>query len=267
MKRILNFDEDMEQILRKMEEEVGIFCSRKRNRNLGIQNLGDYCYFSVGKTMDELEKEGINFYKSKDVANDYNGPKPSYSMVHIKFLYSPEFKILGAQMIGRGNLERRYEVLKKFLSEGKGLKELAEYSIYGKTLEEEMDILNLSAFYAMEVSKPLVPVEEVRKLQESEAFFLDVREEEEHEYACILGSTNIPLHSLVQRLSEIPRDKKVFVYCRSAHRSLDAVNFLRGMGYNNVYNVEGGFIAISYEEYTKDKEEKREKIVSRYNFG
>src|SRR3712207_2692851 len=237
----------------KMEEETGLFCVRERNENLGIQTLGEYCYFSLGKTSQELEEQGLSFYKSKDVANDYNGPKPSYHMTHIKLLYSPEFQILGVQMIGKGNLERRYGILQTFLSEGKGLKELAEYSIYGKSLEEEMDILNLSAFYAMEVSKPLIPVEEVRSLQEAGAFFLDVREEEEHEYAHILGSKNIPLHSLARRMSEIPKEEKVYVYCRSAHRSLDAVNFLRGAGYNNVYNVEGGFIGISYEEYTKDK--------------
>ncbi|EHO19392.1 hypothetical protein HMPREF9466_01323 [Fusobacterium necrophorum subsp. funduliforme 1_1_36S] len=67
-------------------------------------------------------------------------------------------------------------------------------------------------------------------------------------------------------MSEIPKEEKVYVYCRSAHRSLDAVNFLRGAGYDNVYNVEGGFIGISYEEYTKDKERKRKKIVNRYHF-
>lgn len=266
MKRILNVDEDMEQILRKMEEETGGFWERERNEKAGIQSLGKYCYFSLGKTSQELKEEGFSFYKSKDVANDYNGPQPTYSMTHIKLLYSLEYRILGVQMIGKGNLEKRYEILRTFLSEGKSLKELSEYSIYGKTLVEEMDILNLSAFYAMEVSKPMIAVEEVRGLQQLGAFFLDVREEEEHEYACILGSKNIPLHSLVQRMSEIPKEEKVYVYCRSAHRSLDAVNFLRGAGYDNVYNVEGGFIALSYEEYTKDKEEKREKILSHYNF-
>lgn len=266
MKEILNVDEDMEQILRKMEEETGLLCVRERNENLEIQTLGEYCYFSLGKTSRELREQGFHFYKSKDVANDYNGPKPSYSMTHIKLLYSPDYKILGVQMIGKGNLERRYEILQTFLSEGKGLKELSEYSIYGKSLEEEMDILNLSAFYAMEVDRPLISVEEVRDLQQAGAFFLDVREEEEHEYARILGSKNIPLHSLVRRMSEIPKEEKVYVYCRSAHRSLDAVNFLRGAGYDNVYNVEGGFIGISYEEYTKDKERKRKKIVNRYHF-
>ncbi|EHO19391.1 hypothetical protein HMPREF9466_01322 [Fusobacterium necrophorum subsp. funduliforme 1_1_36S] len=105
------------------------------------------------------------------MANDYNGPKPSYSMTHIKLLYSPDYKMLGVQMIGKGNLERRYEILQTFLSEGKGLKELSEYSIYGKSLEEEMDILNLSAFYAMEVDRPLISVEEVRDLQQAGAFF------------------------------------------------------------------------------------------------
>lgn len=266
MKKMENFDEDMQQVLFRMEEETGELFSRERKRDVGVERKGKYECFSLGKTSQELEEEGLAFFRIRKVASDYNGPQPTYRTLHLKLLYNAEHKLLGAQMIGEGNLEKRYEVLKSVLEGDAFLSTLAKSSVYGRALEEEMDILNLAAFYAMEGERKYIRVEEVRNLQKEGAFFLDVREEEEHDYARILGSKNIPLRQLTQKLSEIPKEEKVYVYCRSAHRSLDAVNFLRSLGYENVYDVEGGFIALSYEEYTKDKTQGREKILSAYHF-
>lgn len=266
MEAILNFDEDMQHILYKIEEETSLTCDRSRDPMRGIQHLKKYRYVSVGKTTKELKKEGKEFYQIREVANDYNGPSPSYALQHVKLLYAKDLTLLGAQLIGEGNLEEKYEILRKILHEGKSLQELAITSVYGRPLEEEMDILNLAASYGMDKSRDWLPTEKVRELYEKGAFFLDVREEEEHEYARILGSKNIPLRNLMLQLAEIPKDRDVYVYCRSAHRSLDAVNFLKTLGFERVYNVEGGFISLSYEEYTKDKAEKREKIVNQYHF-
>lgn len=266
MEKILNFDEDMQQVLYKLEEETSSRLERERNSQKGIQQLGKYSLFSLGKTSKELEEEGVKYDSIRELANDYNGPSPTYAIQHIKLLYGENFTLLGVQYIGEGNLERRYAVLKELYHSEKGLQELANTSVYGKALEEEMDILNLAAFYGLDSKREWISVEKIRGLHEEGAFFLDVREEEEHEYARILGSKNIPLRNLMARLSEIPKEEKVYIYCRSAHRSLDAVNFLKTLGYEKVYNMEGGFIALSYEEYTKDREEKREKILSQYWF-
>lgn len=266
MKEILNFDQDMQQILYKLEEEVSLHCQSERNPEAGIQHLGKYNILSVGKTAKELEEEGQEFFQIREVVNDYNGPHPSYALQHIKLLYGADFTLFGAQLIGEGNFEERSEVLKKVIEKKESLEVLSKTSIFGRPIEEELDILNLAAFYGMDQNRNWLPVEKVREFYEKGAFFLDVREEEEHEYARLLGSKNIPLRNLMLQLSQIPKDRDVYVYCRSAHRSLDAVNFLKTLGYDRVYNVEGGFIALSYEEYTKDKEQNREKILSSYHF-
>lgn len=58
----------------------------------------------------------------------------------------------------------------------------------------------------------------------------------------IKGAINIPLRELYARQNELPKDKDIYVYCRTAHRSLDAVNFLASLGFDNVVNVNGGFL-------------------------
>ena len=55
----------------------------------------------------------------------------------------------------------------------------------------------------------------------------------------------IPYDQLSARRSELPaaRDAKMVVYCRSGAESALAVQTLLGMGYTNIYNLDGGMNA------------------------
>jgi len=85
--------------------------------------------------------------------------------------------------------------------------------------------------------------EEAIRLQKEGALFLDVRNPPELTEGYIAGALTIPLPELQQRLSELPMDKKLMVYCRSGRRSQVASNMLATNGFAQVYNVEGGFMA------------------------
>ena len=71
-------------------------------------------------------------------------------------------------------------------------------------------------------------------------FLLDVRTPEEYEEGFIENSILIPLSELESRLSEIPADKPIIVYCRSGNRSMQAAEILIKNKFNQVYNVLGG---------------------------
>ena len=91
---------------------------------------------------------------------------------------------------------------------------------------------------------PDVPVVLAQTLsgRESEVFLLDVREPDEHEELAIPGSVLIPLGSLQRRLSEVPKDRQVVVYCAVGGRSARATHFLRQNGVEAA-NLHGGIIA------------------------
>ena len=91
---------------------------------------------------------------------------------------------------------------------------------------------------------PEVPVVLAQALvgHEGEVFLLDVREPDEHEELAIPGSVLIPLGSLQRRLSEVPRDRQVVVYCAVGGRSARATHFLRQNGVEAA-NLHGGIIA------------------------
>ena len=69
-----------------------------------------------------------------------------------------------------------------------------------------------------------------------------------------------------ERVDEIPKDKDVYVHCRTGQRSYNAVMALQHLGYDNVINVTGGFLGLSFYEFFDDIRKHREKVVTEYNF-
>lgn len=70
---------------------------------------------------------------------------------------------------------------------------------------------------------------------------LDVRTPEEFNSGHIAGAVNISVDQLAQRLSEVPQDKPVVLYCRSGNRSSQAAQILAQAGYTQIYDL-GGII-------------------------
>lgn len=90
-----------------------------------------------------------------------------------------------------------------------------------------------------------INVNELKQLQDSNEEFvlIDVREVQENENANMNGIL-IPMGEITERYTEIPKDKKVIVHCRSGARSGNVIQWLEQThGYENLYNLEGGIMA------------------------
>lgn len=80
-------------------------------------------------------------------------------------------------------------------------------------------------------------------IDRGEVFILDVRTREEYNESHINGSTLIPVQELDTRFKELPRDKKILVYCRTGSRSATASEILVKNGFTQIYNMQGGVTA------------------------
>lgn len=79
-------------------------------------------------------------------------------------------------------------------------------------------------------------------IQSGEYFLLDVRTQEDWDVqGYIDGAVLIPLEELESRLSEIPTDRPILVYCHVGYKSGLASEILEDNGFTDVYNMIDGF--------------------------
>ncbi|MBC8769156.1 rhodanese-like domain-containing protein [Arenibacter sp. BSSL-BM3] len=77
------------------------------------------------------------------------------------------------------------------------------------------------------------------------AFLLDVRTPEEVEEGYIPNATNIDIYlgqEFVAELEKLDKTKNYYVYCRSGQRSGQACAIMNKLGFENAFNLEGGFM-------------------------
>ena len=71
---------------------------------------------------------------------------------------------------------------------------------------------------------------------------IDIRTSGEVAQGAIPGASHLPMHLIPVRMSEIPKDKEVILYCRSGARSYHACSYLAQQGFDNMLNLRGGII-------------------------
>jgi rhodanese-related sulfurtransferase len=89
-----------------------------------------------------------------------------------------------------------------------------------------------------------VSVEQLKQMRDDGADFVLVDVREQHEVdICEIGGTLIPLGSLGERMGELDSAAHIVVHCHVGGRSAMAVNALRGAGFANAWNLQGGIRA------------------------
>ena len=231
----------------------------------------DYAAAATGLNERTAQQIGLNVDAVYLIAPDKVGLMPNSNPLHFKLIYEvPTGRVVGAQAIGKGNADKRIDVIATLITMNGTIEDLKELELsYSPMFSTAKDVVNLAALVATNIMHgrfKQVRVSEVRHLVEQGAVIIDVREENEFAVGHVKGAKNIPLSQFRERMHEIPKDVPVYIHCRSAQRSYNAVMALENSGYDNVYNVSGSFLGICLYEYYKDQTENREPIVTQYNF-
>lgn len=247
------------------------------NRNRGVigslsLRVFDLNLAATGLNARTAEKAGITFDSVYIFPNDKVGIMPDSHPLHFKLIYEvPTGKILSAQAIGKGNVDKRIDVIAAMIHMNATLEDLKDLELsYSPLLGTAKDVVNQAALVALNQLHGRyqeVKVSDVRKLVEENAFIIDARERREFERGHLKNAVNIPLSEFRKRLDEIPKDRPVYIHCRSGQRSYNMVMALKNIGYDNVYNIAGSFMGICLYEYFNDITTGREKIVTEYNFN
>ncbi|MDP5273767.1 rhodanese-like domain-containing protein [Chengkuizengella axinellae] len=74
---------------------------------------------------------------------------------------------------------------------------------------------------------------------------VDVREKMEWDYYHLDDAILHPMNTIPEKLTELPKDRTLYILCAHGIRSQHVCNFLINNGFDNVKNVSGGISAVA----------------------
>ena len=203
----------------------------------------------TGHSEKVLHRSGRPYEKVYIHPNDHAGYYPGASAMTLKLLFSPEdARILGAQAVGAGGVDKRIDVIATAIQAGMTVYDLEEVELcYAPQYGSAKDPINMAGFVASGVLRGDQPVMHWPQMTSNhdtdsapEPLILDVRTCDEFAAGHFVGATHIPLEELRQRIAELPRDRPIAVYCFVGQRGYMATRILQQKGFK-ASNVSGGF--------------------------
>ena len=105
------------------------------------------------------------------------------------------------------------------------------------------DPVNVAGFVAGHIARGDIATVAPETWRPDGELLLDVRDPDElREFGKLKNAVSIPLAQLRDRLDELPRDRRIVVYCQKGLRGYLAACVLQGRGFENVANLRGGFL-------------------------
>ena len=228
----------------------GIESAYKNSQGTSVLKVFDLTAASVGNNEKQLKSKNIPYWKTFVFSKDHAGYYPGAVEVLYKLLFSPDGKILGAQGVGLDGVEKRIDVISSIMRNGGKIQELLDSELcYAPPYSSAKDAVNILGMNADNILRGLLKPAYFEDLENS--YLIDVRQREIFEISTIEGAVNIPIAQLRNRINEVPRDKKVILFCNTGYTSYNASRILIQNGFNNVYSLCGG-ISL-YKELVKDK--------------
>jgi NADPH-dependent 2,4-dienoyl-CoA reductase/sulfur reductase-like enzyme/rhodanese-related sulfurtransferase len=181
---------------------------------------------------------GVTYLHPRQHAGYYPGAKP----LHLKLLFRHrDGKILGAQGVGEDGVDKRIDVIAMAIQKGGTVFDLEEAELcYAPQFGSAKDAVNLAGMTAANTLRGDAPVAFWESFGRNGFLLLDVRDADEFSLGHIPGAKNIPLPQLRKRLTELPRERQIRLYCAGGQRAYYASRVLQQHGYS-VQNLPGGY--------------------------
>ncbi len=213
-----------------------------------ICKVFDLAAASTGKNERALKKAGVAYDKVYLHPASHATYYPGAQQMHLKLLFDPQTgHILGAQIVGQEGVDKRIDVIATAIYANLTVEDLENLELsYAPPFSAAKDPVNMAGFIAANVRRGDLKqffAEELPNLDLETAYLLDVRTPEEVAAGSIPGAHNIPVDSIRERIGEIPKNKKIMVFCRVGLRGYVAYRILAQKGYD-AYNLSGGYLSV-----------------------
>lgn len=206
----------------------------------------DMTVATTGSNEKTLKAAGIDYEKSFTFSASNASYYPSATFMTIKLLFEKTSgKILGAQITGYKGVDKRIDVLATAIKAGMNVLDITNIELsYAPPFGSAKDPVNMAGYVASNIINGDMKIfhwHDMKSLNPDKVTVLDVRTEMEFSKGSIAGSVNIPVDNLRERISELDSKRPVYAFCQVGLRGYIASRILIQNGFENVYNLSGGY--------------------------
>ncbi|MCC6142264.1 MAG: FAD-dependent oxidoreductase [Candidatus Hydrogenedentes bacterium] len=205
-----------------------------------IVKVFDLAVAQTGLGEIQAKQEGIDYHVIFAHPTQHAGYYPGATPITIKLLFGADGRILGAQAVAKEGADVIINVIATAIQGGMSVEDLEHLDlVYSPQWGSAKHAVNMLGFIAHNLLRgdmlSFTPDE-----TPAGVLWLDVRNPNETAGGVIEDALVIPLDDLRQRFEEIPRDRKIAVYCAAGLRGYVACRFLQQQGFD-VINLTGGY--------------------------
>ncbi len=216
-----------------------------------IAKVFDITIASTGVSEKTLKAEKIPYQSSIIHASSHAGYYPDALPMTIKILFDPrDGRLLGSQIVGFAGVDKRIDMMAHIIKRRETVFHLKEIEhAYAPPYSSAKDPVNLAGMVAENVIRGMVKTiqwDDIDTLDKEKTILIDVRMADEFALGSIDGAINISVEDIRARLSDIPKDKTIIVFCGIGQRAYLAARILMQKGFAQVYNLSGGYITYSH---------------------
>ena len=223
-----------------------------------ILKVFDLTIAVTGGNEKTLQRNGIPHLASFTESASHATYYPGAFMMSIKLIFSPDDgKVLGAQIIGGGGVDKRIDVLATAIRAGMTVFDLQDIELaYAPPYSSAKDPVNMAGYVAGNILNRDVSVVHWKDLEKlnikqdgdigsdketATHRLLDVRDPIElRTIGSIEGAVNIPVNELRSRMDELDKEKAWIVFCAVGQRGYVACRILIQNGFRCM-NLSGGY--------------------------
>ena len=211
---------------------------------------------STGINERSAQAAGLDYDKVILSPEHHASYYPGSQTMTMKVLWDKNtLRLLGAQIVGRGGVDKRIDVLATAIRSGMKATELAELDLaYAPPYSSAKDPVNMAGFMVENIAAGKLKQfhwQQVDDLpRDGSVTLLDTRTAGEYRRGHVDGFHNLPVDELRERLGELEASKPVYVMCQTGLRSYVACRVLAQHGFD-CYNLSGGY--RFYEMVTRER--------------
>lgn len=229
----------------------------KNTIGASVIKVFDLTVASVGMSETALKRAGIEYLKTMTFGFSHASYYPGATRTLFKMMFNKEGEILGMQAIGHEGVEKRVDVMATAMRNHNKVWDLIDIELcYAPPYSSAKDPVNILGMNADNILKGFFKPAFYEDLKDS--VLIDVRNFETFSRETIEGAKHIYTPDLREKYKELPRDKKIVLFCNTGFQSYVASRILVQRGFENVYSLCAGIEL--YKILKKDEEAEKQAL-------